>query len=307
MLRFSAATLFLVLALTAPASARPAVKVGMCGRLDRLEETKAAGYDYAEVGVSEIAALSDEEFEALRVRLRKLQLPTPVANLFIPKTMKIVGPDVDKEAALTYVKKALDRVALLGVRTVVFGSGGSRRVPDGFSRDEAFAQLVAFAKVIAPEAKRRRITIAVEPLRKEESNIINSAAEGLEWVKAVGHPNFQLMVDFYHLASENEDPAILLEAGKAIRHFHIANPKGRAFPFNAAEHDYAPYFANIKKMGYRGGISVEGKTESFKEEAPRALAFLREELAGAPAASAGKRPAATNTTTAPASVPTAVP
>src|SRR5207247_11193711 len=108
----------------------------------------------------------------------------------------------------------------LGVEVLVFGSGGARRVPDGFAREEAFKQLVDFGRRAAREARSHGITIAIEPLRKQETNIINTAAEGLELVNAVADPNFQLMIDFYHLASEREDPAIVFRVKDHLRHLH---------------------------------------------------------------------------------------
>jgi hypothetical protein len=45
---------------------------------------------------------------------------------------------------MAYVAKAFDRVARLGVRIVVFGSGGARRVPEGYPRDDAVRQMVDF-------------------------------------------------------------------------------------------------------------------------------------------------------------------
>ena len=115
------------------------------------------------------------------------------------------------------------RLSTLGVEVLVFGSGGARRVPDGFDRGQAWTQLVDFSRRAADAARPYKITVAIEPLRQQETNIINTAAEGLELVNAVNHPNFQLMIDFYHLASEHEDPAIVLEA-KDHCHLHVANP-----------------------------------------------------------------------------------
>jgi len=277
---------------TAPAPATPVaeappapaldVKVGRCTDVDKLEETKAAGFEYAELGTSKIAKLSEEELAAALAKHKEVGLPTPVANLFIPADLKVVGPDVNEKALMEYVEKALDRMSKFGVQIIVFGSGGARKVPDGYSKDEAFNQLVAFAKKIAPLAQAKGITLAVEPLQSKETNIINSAAEGLKWVKAVDHPNFRLMVDFYHLALEKEDPKILVEARDYIKHFHIANPNKRVFPMNAAEYDYAGFFENVKKMGYHGRISVEASTKNFTEEGPKALGFLRASL-GQPA------------------------
>jgi D-psicose/D-tagatose/L-ribulose 3-epimerase len=254
------------------------VKVGRCADVDKLAESKAAGFDYVELGTRNIAKLSDAEFEAALAKHKEVGLPTPVANVFLPNEMKVVGPAVDEKALLEYAKKAFDRMSKFGVQIIVFGSGGARKVPEGFAKEEAFNQLVAFAKLIAPEAQAKGITLAVEPLRSGETNSINTAAEGLKWVQAVNHPNFQLMVDFYHLASEKEDPRILVEARDHIRHFHIANPNKRVFPLSASEYDYQGFFDNLRKMDYHGRISVEASTKNFAEEGPKALAFLRQML-----------------------------
>jgi sugar phosphate isomerase/epimerase len=260
---------------TASAQAAPKIRVGWC--TNDLEKAKAAGFDYVELATKDFARMSDEDFAKLLERHKAVGIPTPVANNFLPRELKIVGPDAEKgrPEQLAYVGKAFDRAKQLGIKVIVFGSGGARKVPDGFAKEDAWKQLVDFAKAIAPEAKKRGIVLAVEPLQRGETNTINSAAEGLKWVQEVKHPNFQLMVDFYHLSLENEDPAILVKAAKNIKHFHIANPKGRTFPQGADEYDYSGFFANLRKMGFRGGISVEAKAANFDEQAPKAIAFLR--------------------------------
>ena len=84
--------------------------------------------------------------------------------------------------------------------------------PTASRATQAWKQLVEFSRRAAEQAKPYGIVVTIEPLRKEETNIVNTAAEGLDLVTAVNHANFQLMIDFYHLASEHEDPAIVLES-----------------------------------------------------------------------------------------------
>ena len=273
----------LALIANAPTAAQiTKVLLGYCVGLKGLETAKAAGFDYVELGVTEIVALSDADFDAAAEQAKKVGIPTPNANLFLPATFRLTGPDaVSPEEQLAYVKKAFPRLNRLGVRILCFGSGGARRVPDGFSKEEAFAQLVAFGKRIAPEARANGITIVIEPLRRQETNIINTTAEGLALVKAIGDPNFELLVDFFHLASEKEDPAIILEARDHIRHLHMANPQGRVFPQQWEEYDYAPFFANLRQIGYSGRISIEASSKDVPGEAPRAIALLRRAFSGA--------------------------
>jgi len=251
------------------------VKVGYCTSFKNAEAAKAAGFDYVEVSATEIAGLSDADFAAAAARLKAAGMPTPAANLFVPQTIKVVGPDVNVEQQMVHVRKVMTRLSTLGVEVLVFGSGGARRVPDGFSKDEAFKQLVDFSRRAAEEAKANRITVAIEPLRKQETNIINSAAEGLQLVDAVNHPNFQLMIDFYHLASEQEDPAIVFKAKDHLRHLHVANPQGRVFPLKWEEYNYAPFFANLKAIGYDKRISMEGSTTDLAAQGPVTVALLR--------------------------------
>ena len=251
------------------------VQVGYCVGLKGMADAKAAGFDYIELGTSELTALSDEDFDKAAKDIHDLGLPTPVTNLFLPGTIRLTGPVIDKDQQMAYVRKAFARLERIGVGTVVFGSGGSRRVPAGFPKEEAFAQLVDFGKRIAVEARAHGITVAVEPLRSQESNIINTAREGLALVNAIGDPNFQLMIDFYHLASEKEDPQIVIDAKDHIRHLHTANPTGRVFPLKWEEFDYAPFFANLRKIGYNRRISVEASTKDLPVEAPLAIALLR--------------------------------
>jgi D-psicose/D-tagatose/L-ribulose 3-epimerase len=260
---------------------RSEVKIGRCVGIDALGETKVAGFDYGELGVATIARMSPQSFEEAVAKHKAIGLPTPTANGFVPRDVKLTGPGTDKEKQMAYVRTALDRVARLGVKIVVMGSADARNVPDGFPRQEAWKQLVDFGKRLGPEAGKRGIVIAVEPLRKQESNIINTAAEGLRLVEEVGDPHFQLMVDFYHLASEKEDPEIIVRARDHIKHFHFANPEGRVFPLQASEYDYAGFFAAVRKIGFRGGLSVEAMPKNgIAVDGPRTVAFLRAALDG---------------------------
>jgi sugar phosphate isomerase/epimerase len=259
------------------AAAPPAaqVKVGYCTSIKNVEAAKAAGFDYVEVSATEVAGLSDADFDAALARVKQVGMPTPAANLFVPQTIKVVGPETNVEAQTAHVKKVMSRLSKLGVEVLVFGSGGARRIPEGFSRDESWKQLVDFSRRAAEEAKPYNITVTIEPLRKQETNIINSAGEGFELVKAVNHPNFQLMIDFYHLASEQEDPAIVVKAKDHLRHLHVANPQGRVFPQKWEEYNYAPFFANLKAIGYDKRISMEGSTKNLEGEGPVTVALLR--------------------------------
>jgi sugar phosphate isomerase/epimerase len=236
---------------------------------------KAAGFDYAEARIREFMKLSDADFKNYVAACRSNGLPLTTAYWFLPTDLKVVGPDVKLDAVTNYFVKALDRCQTLGVKIIVWGSGPARQVPDNFSRERAFDQLVALGKFLAPEAAKRGITIVAEPIRKQECNFINTATEGLQWVEAVNHPNFQLLVDIFHMTEEHEDMGIIVKAGPHIAHVHFSNPKGRVLPVNAAEFDYAPFLGALKKIGYHGTLTIETSAVNLAADGPKAIEFVR--------------------------------
>jgi sugar phosphate isomerase/epimerase len=268
-----------VLAFDAGAEGPHRPPVGAC-TLD-LASARAAGFDYAEIRLREIEALSDEAFAAFARAHGAVGLPTPAANVLLPPDLKVVGPGVDEGRLSAYLRRALGRARTLGVEVVVFGSGGARRVPEGFPRAEAWRQLVAAGRRAALEAAGHGIVVAAEPLRRAETNLVNTTTEGLEWVKAVDHPSFQLMVDLFHMTEEGEDPAVVVEAGSRLRHVHVATPGGRGFPPGAGTFDYAPFFRALRRAGYGGRISIEAARGDLAADGPPAIGFIRSAWAAA--------------------------
>jgi D-psicose/D-tagatose/L-ribulose 3-epimerase len=256
----------------------PGKGIGYCGPLKDITAAKAAGFDYMEVRTSEVAALSDAEFERVAAQLKQLAFPTPAAYWFVPAEIKLTGPAIDKDRQMEYFHRALDRVARLGVRVIVFGSGGARQVPAGFAMEEAFRQLVDFGKRAGPEARKRNITIVIEPQRREECNIINNTAEALRWVEAVNDPNIQLMIDYYHFSVEKEDPAIILKVKDHLRHLHMADPNNRVMPLDWDEYNYAPFFAALRQIHYQNLIGLEASSTNLPSDGPKTIALLRRAL-----------------------------
>jgi sugar phosphate isomerase/epimerase len=177
-----------------------------------------------------------------------------------------------------YLEGCLPRCRRLGASIVVWGSAGSRNVPEGFSREQARDQIAAFLKMAGEIARRSHVIVAIEPLRHQESNILNSGAEALEMVRRVKHPNIRMIIDYFHLREENEDPRIIEIGGREIVHLHFANPHGRVWPHDLVEDDhYAAFFGYLKKTGYSGGISIEGQG-SFEKDGKASREFFRQAL-----------------------------
>jgi D-psicose/D-tagatose/L-ribulose 3-epimerase len=244
--------------------------------LEFIEKLSEIGFDYAELPLAEMMALSDDDFSKLKERVKKSGIACETCNNFFPKTVRLTGKDVDMETVMQYVEKALSRARELEVERLVFGSGGAKNVPDGFPMEEGYKQVVELLKKINPIAKEKGITIVIEPLRKAECNLINTFEEGCQLAKDVDGDNVKVLVDFYHLTEEKEPVEHLLKYGNEyLQHVHFAYPKGRIYPSDINEADYGPFIRALNEIRYDLRISCEAYTDNFEESAPLAFAFLK--------------------------------
>jgi len=254
------------------------VELGVCGNPDAFAKADQFGFDYFEPGGAAIAAMSEPAFASFKEQVLASRIRCRSFNSLI-RTLRVVGDDANLDAVSAYLDSTLDRCHTLGARVAVWGSASSRQVPPGYSRDLAWNQIKTFLSRAGEIAKAKQMVIGIEPLRKQESNIINTGAEALRLVSEVNHPQVKMIIDYYHLRVEKEDPEIVRTARNHIVHLHFANPNGRLWPKLPDEDaEYQRFFGILKQINYTGGLSIEG-TGAFENDAAGSLAFFRGELA----------------------------
>jgi len=248
-----------------------------------LSAVKLAGFDYVELGLQHIAALSPVEFERLRAEVVRLRLPVHSGAYLLPDDVAVTGPAVDVALQMTHVEQRLERAASLGMRVITFAPMNR---PEHVSERAAREQLIDFVRRAAAVAIRHDIVLVLQPLQRQRSdfaigsNFINTVAEALAIVEAVDHVNVGISVDLYHL-SPTEAPASLRAAGRHLKHVMISNPQGRLLPMQAGEYDYAALVTTLCAIDYRGAITVfafgaDGvDTQRYAQRAPSSIAFVR--------------------------------
>ena len=253
--------------------------LGVCTDIDKHSFLSGLGYQFIEESVGRFLrpAEDDNAFRDQYAKLQSSALPIVSCNNFIPGTLKSVGSETHHEEILKYAETAFQRAQKSKIRHIVFGSGGSRRIMDGWDATRASAQFTDLLKKMAPIAKKYNVIIVLEPLNKGEVNFINSLAEGAEIVYAVNHPNFRLLADVYHMMRENETADEIIKYRKIIRHCHIAEKEVRSAPGIKGD-DFRPYLAALKKIGYRGGLSLECRWNDFDAEVTLGIDYLKKQI-----------------------------
>ncbi|BDS07264.1 hypothetical protein NT6N_23040 [Oceaniferula spumae] len=251
---------------------------GVCTSYKNFAMLKQHGYGYIEDSVGRLLKPDrpDSEVADDFAKIRNQNIRVHACNSFIPKTLKSVGSKANHEAVLKHADITFQRAKQIGIKGIVFGSSGSRSIPDGFDRKTAEAQFVALLKKMAPLAQAQGVEVWLEPLRKKETNFINTQLEGAAIIDQVGHPSLGMVCDFYHAACNGETPDEILKAGKHIRHCHIAEKEKRTAPGMKGD-DFTPYLSALKKSGYRGTMSMECGWKNMEKQATEVREYLEKQ------------------------------
>jgi sugar phosphate isomerase/epimerase len=150
----------------------------------------------------------------------------------------------------------VDLCADLGGKVMVIGSPKQRNLMNAISREQA----VGFAKeVFTPcldHAAARGVTLALEPLSSVETNFIQTAAEAIDLIEQINHPNFRLNLDVKAMSSEKKPIAEVIRASRQyIAHVQVNDPNLQG-P-GMGEVKYEPIIAALREIGYDGWLSVE--------------------------------------------------
>ena len=254
--------------------------IGCCadsGDIPALEKTPRL--DFIELPVAKALTGSPEEFEQLAAVMEQSNLAARAVNVFLPATFKVVGPDVSADRLSDYAAATLDRARRLGVAVLVFGSGASRAVPAGFPRERAFDQFEEAVRVVNDLASSRGVTVGVEPLHSEETNLLNSVGEAAGFLRDRRLDGVRVVADLWHMQCEDEDLGVLDGLGDLIVHAHVAAAE-RLAP-GQAEDRIEPFLGHLRQSGYRGACSIECKWSDLASELPGAVTRVREAAAAA--------------------------
>jgi len=255
--------------------------VGVISSVSRDSLLMANGISIIEESVNNTISprrVTEAQFRENLDKIRSAKVKVVAANVFFPGEIKLVGPAVDENIVLGYVDTVMRRCREADVKIIVLGSGGSRKLPDGYDSVKASKEFITLVRKMAKVAKKYDRIIAIENLNSTETNFVLTLAEALRYVKAVDHPNFRLTADIYHMLMENEPGSVIEQAKGYLVHAHIAEKIERAYPGKRGV-DFTPYFAAMKKIGYHGAIMMECRWTKFEEEVGPAKNYLDGQLA----------------------------
>jgi D-psicose/D-tagatose/L-ribulose 3-epimerase len=181
------------------------------------------------------------------------------------------GPDRDlaaedpalRENALAYIRECVELAGAVGAPHVcgpMYSAVGKLRGDD--PRAE-WRRSVDGLKRAAEHAGERGVRLAVEPLNRYETDLVNTVEQGLELCAEVGSDAIGLLLDTYHLNIEEKSPGDAIRlAGERLFHIHACE-NDRGTP-GTGHVDWRDVFAALAEARYRGQIVIESFTPAVQ-------------------------------------------
>ena len=130
------------------------------------------------------------------------------------------------------------------------------KIVDTVDRQQAWQWLIEALRECASAAKSKGIRLALEPINRYETNVVNTVAEGLELLTEVDAANLGMLLDTFHM--NIEEPSLeesIRRASERMFHVHVAD-SNRWHP-GAGHIDFKRVVDVLQKIRYAGFISAE--------------------------------------------------
>jgi len=249
---------------------------------ERLAKVAEAGYSNIEL-VGEYGKWAPADFEKANAARKKLGI-----RFDATAGMKNgVGNPSQRDALMEELKQSLVPMETLGCPAMIIMSGN---VVPGVSRDEQHKSCIESLKKAAGVVEGKQIEgqpvrLLLECIDPEENPryYLQSAAEAMEIVRAVNHPQVQFLYDMFHEQIAEGNLIEKLEKNiDLIGLIHVADVPGRHEP-GTGEINYGSVYRKLAQLKYKHVVAMEFKPSgdpvatlrAAKAEAIRAAAGTR--------------------------------
>ena len=216
-----------------------------------LGQLAAVGFRWIDIQPSALRTPADQALA------RRLGLAVSCIGLSfgVPVGAALDHPEEEaRRRALAAMDDALAHAAHLGAETAYV-------IPGLDAGRAALARFATSIRWLAELAAQRRIRLAIEHF---PGRALPTIAGTLDFLHAVDHPNFGLLLDIGHAQMSGESAAqAVADAGPSLSYVHLDDNDGAGDLHWAlldgvlTRENLAAVFAALRATGYQGGVSLE--------------------------------------------------
>ncbi|NMD28050.1 MAG: sugar phosphate isomerase/epimerase [Chloroflexi bacterium] len=220
-----------------------------------IADIAAMGYDGVELAIRDPKLVDVDALEAL-TREHGLRVPAiGTGQAWGEEKLSFTDPDLSvRRAAVERIKSHIPLAARFNAVIIIGLVRGI--IKPGITHEQGMAWVCEALQECSTAAKPFGVRLALEPINRYETTLVNSVAQGMALIDRVGADNFGLLLDTFHM--NIEEPDILQSistCGDRIFHFHVAD-SNRWYP-GAGHLDFSGILSRLQSTGYDGFVSGE--------------------------------------------------
>lgn len=225
---------------------------------------KKMGYDAVEIPVE-----YPEKIDGKKV-MDALQ-----ANGLAPVVCGAFGPSRDlthddpavHEVCFKYITQCFDLCNELNAKFLagpMYSAVGKARMVPPQQKKMEWDRAVKNIYKVCKLAGERGLEIALEPLNRFESDLINTAEDVMRLINDVNHPAAKVLLDGFHMAIEERDlEQAITSVGNKLIHVQVSE-NYRGTP-GTGQTPWDSFKKGLRNINYQGVVSIESFTPDIKE------------------------------------------
>lgn len=228
-----------------------------------LKKAKKMGFDSFEIGLEDPSHVNGKEFGKA---LKDNGLRLVVCGAMGPSRDLTHEDAKYRKEGLDYIATTIKFCADAGAKVMagpLYSAVGKRRHVSPAQKKKEWDLAVKGLSAAGKIAADHGVVLAVEPLNRFETDLVNTSAQAVQLVNDIGHDNVRIHLDSFHMHIEEkcQYDAIKL-AGKKLAHFHSCE-NDRGAPGSGLV-DWESVAKGLKDVGYKGECVIESFTPECK-------------------------------------------
>jgi D-psicose/D-tagatose/L-ribulose 3-epimerase len=225
---------------------------------------KQMGYDAVEIPVEDPALL---DVKKVKEALSSHGLLPIICGAFGTSRDLTHDDPTYHENSFRYIEACLDISQQLGASFVagpMYSAVGKARLISSEQKKIEWDRAVTNLRKVCRMAEERGQQIALEPLNRFESDLINTAEDLMQLIHDINHPAANVILDGFHMNIEEPDieKAIRL-AGDKLIHVQVSE-NYRGTP-GTGQTRWDAFYRGLSAINYQGVVSIESFTPAIKE------------------------------------------
>lgn len=146
----------------------------------------------------------------------------------------------------------------------MYSSVGKARMVPQEQRKIEWERAVTNLRKVCVLASENGLTIALEPLNRFESDLVNTAEDVMRLISDINHPAARVMLDGFHMGIEEKNlEDAITTAGDKLIHLQVSE-NYRGVP-GTGQTDWTSLKNGLRKIRYNGTVAIESFTPEIKE------------------------------------------